>query len=162
MNVTVFLDPGGDTGYSTWNDDLGKCIDYGEVKGLDKLAELLIMVASECNIVKIIYEAYRIFPKDEERRAGYSVHERKGHEVTLKAVGAIEMFCLIHKIPYETQELSARDAGYKQSGLAKAKSHSDSHWRDAVAHGTNYYVRKGKYKVKRLSLQQLKRKSGED
>lgn len=150
----LFIDPGKFNGWAKFSDQ-GKILDYGIVTGLDSFRIFLLKQSRDECPKKVIHEAYRIRPKPKreyEKYAafGFSKDEREGHEITLMAVGTIQMWAETFDVEIGVQEVACLDPGYAYSGMPRATNHKLSHDRDAIAHGWYYFVRKGIIKPRKL------------
>lgn len=156
--MTLCIDPGITTGWALFGGD-GKCVDYGQIAGIDNLQEFLIIQAREGCLTLIIYEGYKIWPKGAKknqksgpRRSGFSANERKGHEETLKAVGKIEAIGTAFGITLLKVEPAFKYAGYRQGNIPPATNHKVSHERDAIAIGVHHFVKEGILQPQRIPL----------
>lgn len=152
--ITEFYDPGKLTGWARFT-DLGTVVSFGttydgEVGIVEHYKELR---AKGELPQRIVYEAFRIWPKKDskgtDRRTAYSANERKGLEVTLRVVGALEMIGGYLGIPVIVQEVRCKLDGYAWQNLPKTNIKEFEHERDALAHGYFYYYDRGILKIKR-------------
>lgn len=144
----LFIDPGKHTGWARFSHLTGKARGHGIVVGLDALQKFLMMNTGDMLPVRVVCESYRI-RNNALNNGNLSVHQREGHEVTLKAIGKIKTWCEIFEVPYEEVEPQMREVGYRQGNIPRAKDHKLSHDRDALAHGVAWLVKRGIRKVKR-------------
>lgn len=147
--MILCLDPGKTTGYALF-DDAGVPKSFGQLQGLDKLQDFLTMALRETEPEKfislVVFEDYIL---RNEKTRNMNQHQKEGHQVTLRAVGIIEMACKMTQKEFKKVPASEKEAGYRYKSLPKAKDHKYSHERDALAIGYAYFYKSGKLKIAR-------------
>lgn len=144
--MILFIDPGGGTGYALF-DSQGTVKKWGQVSGLDSLTDLLTMTNSECPLDKIFYEPYIL---RNSATKNMNRHQKKGHQDTIEAIGAIKTFGRINKIPAEEIRYVQLNQALAQTGITLPKNHAESHQYVALAYGGSYYIKQGIIKPSRL------------
>lgn len=136
--MLLFLDPGVTTGYALF-DSKGDVKDYGQITGLDNLVTALTMLHRETPFEGIFYEPYVL--RNSATR-NMTDNQKKGHQDTLKVIGALETFGKVLDIPVEKITYVSLNAAYAHAGLTKlSKSqHAYSHQYDALAYGASYFI----------------------
>lgn len=155
----LFLDPGGGTGYAVY-DGKGNIKDFGDVNGLDRFVDLLIMKHRKTPLSKIFYEPYlidnrKIFLDDKgnRRKTMLSHNEKKGHQDTLEIIGSTKTFGILHGIPTEEIRYIQLKAALAQASLKMPANHAESHKFVALAYGHAYFVKEGILKVRRRPIE---------
>lgn len=145
--MRVFLDPGVTTGYALF-DSQGNAKDYGQITGLDNLVTALTLMHRETPLEEIWHEPYSL--RNDATR-NMNKYQKKGHEDTLKVIGAIETLGKVLNISIQVIRYVSLDAAYAQAGIIKLpkSQHADSHQYDALAYGMAYYIWKRIKKVRR-------------
>lgn len=156
--MILFLDPGGTTGWARF-DSQGTAKGFGQLTGLDRFSDFLIMTNTETPFEKIWYEPFLIdnnkLFRDEsgnKRKSLLSHNEKKGIQDTLEVIGAIKFFCRIEKIPVAEITGVSLKAALAQSGLRMPNNHAESHQIVAAAYGRSHFIRNGIRKIPRRPL----------
>jgi len=132
------IDPGETSGWASF-DEAGKPLDIGQIKGRIPVYELLQQVQPKVLIV----EDFVLFPWKAKEQA-FSQFE------TVRIIGAIELWAFAKKAVVQLQKPNVKDIGYMWAGMPKAKSHKDSHQRDAYVHGIYFLQKNGILKPQQL------------
>lgn len=155
--MRLFLDPGVTTGWALL-DGKGDVKDYGQIKGVDGVTNLLIMTHRETPLEEIFFEPFlidndKIF-RDHTggRRKTFLSHiEKIAIQTTLEVIGAVKAFCSIFKIVLQEIKNVALQAAYAISGLTMLpkSQHAESHQYDALAYAMHYAIKNGLIKPQR-------------
>lgn len=122
------LDPGGTTGWASFQSD-GGLITFGQIKGTEQLYEYLEDLDPSPEV--IICEDFSLMPWKAKDLAFNTLE-------TVRVIGAIQHYAWLRGIRIVLQPPSIKAIGYKWAGIAKAKSHANSHEQDAYVHGVYF------------------------
>lgn len=122
------LDPGKTTGWASF-DEQGNGITMGQVDVLG-----LIELLDETTAQTIITEDYKLYPWKRDEQIWSRLD-------TVRIIGMIQYFCYKNNRNFVLQAPSIKSIGYMWAGITEAKSHKNSHERDAYVHGV-YFLQK--------------------
>lgn len=132
------IDPGETSGWA-WFDENGICrspnpgvitAGFGQIRGQELLTYWLEELPVPPKV--LIYEEYKILGEAQ-------IHF--GKEVpTIQNIGIIKSYAFRNDIELVKQSTDKKRLGYGWAQIKKAGNHSDSHRRDAYAHGFFYLV----------------------
>lgn len=122
------IDPGKTSGWATF-DEAGNGITMGQAS-----TEELIKLLQETTAKVLITEDYRLFPWKAKEQIWSKLD-------TVRLIGMIQLWCYLHNLQLFLQDPNIKSIGYMWAGIPKAKSHKNSHERDAYVHGV-YYLQK--------------------
>lgn len=133
----LWFDPGDMTGWAEFEND--KVLRMGELAYGPQLFDWLINYSLPAYLG---IENYRLNP----RGARYG-HTPTGSTVTaVRAIGAIELAGRIHGVRNIVfQEKDIKPVGYGMAGLTYVKGKKGTHMQDAIAHGTYWWMQKGRH-----------------
>lgn len=123
------IDPGHATGWAKF-DESGDVTGFGTLHGKSEVYKML----DEINPSVVICEEWisaggKTFGGD--------------RMVTVRIIGAIEMWCEQHDVPLHMQPNTVKPIAYLWSGIKKPKNHSLSHETDAYVHGVYWLQKNG-------------------
>jgi len=129
MSKYLALDPGGTTGYASFNED-GNLEDMGEVFDRDSLRELLGNTGPSL----VICEDWKTNP-----------HIRFGNDKmeTVRVIGQIEEWCSVNNVSLVLQPNTIKPIAYRWAGKKQSRNKALSHRLDAYVHGVYYLQRNG-------------------
>lgn len=131
MGKYIALDPGGTTGYATWDESANFLdMDYLDLDEVRNKFELDLWDA-----IVVICETWVLDPKLAKVFAWSEMP-------TCKLIGWLEGVCYMRKIPFVLQRTQIKPTAYKHAGKKPLpKSNPMNHALDAFIHG-DYYLRK--------------------
>lgn len=124
------LDPGKTTGWATF-DESGVGITMGQASITE-----LIKLMDDTSARVIITEDYHLFPWKAKEQIWSKLD-------TVRLIGMIQYWCYKTNRQLILQDPNIKSIAYMWAGLQRAKSHKDSHERDAYVHGVYYLQRQG-------------------
>lgn len=124
------LDPGKTTGVAAFEGE------SGDLKKIDQLRgdEAVYNYLAEYDPDVVICEDFTLKPWKAKDMAFNTMD-------TVRLIGAIQYWCWLNAKQFVLQDPSIKPIGYRWAGIPAAKSHANSHERDAYVHGV-YYLQK--------------------
>lgn len=111
------IDPGVTTGYASF-DEKGNFVIGGQIVDFLIFGDLLERFLEEKEVVRVLYETYKIFPHVAQG----------GSEVeAAQCIGVIKWICRKHSVPISGVEPRHRRIGYRWANLREPSNHSKSH-----------------------------------
>lgn len=122
------LDPGKTTGWATF-DEQGNGLSMGQA---DVLTFLELLRDTPAQV--IITEDYKLYPWKRDEQIWSRLD-------TVRLIGMVQYFCWLNNRKLVLQMPNIKSIGYMWAGISEAKSHKNSHERDAYVHGV-YFLQK--------------------
>ena len=141
MDKLFAFDPGGTTGWALFTYADGQVVDKGQVDFASIFDWLNDMEGHLPTTIAIVVEDFRLMGGKAKAQTGSRFE-------TVQVIGAIRQWASKYHTHILLQPPSIKPIAERWTGLHPVGSHANSHWVDAVNHGSYYLRQVGHYTTK--------------